>query len=178
MEPDQGLHSTKDFEVKKIRRPLPALAAPFRLSSANQTCWYLGVLLIAIALVGLVAPGIFSAHLNMAHNILFLVTGAGSLILGLIKPDYIATKICYALGAFYLLLGIAGFAFGVRALSLTRPTVSGLPAESAFLWRLIPGRFELGTVDHSIHLAVGILFFIGAYLTIRKPRADNKVTWH
>lgn len=176
---------TPESELEKKRRlarttekgPVPELPAPFRFSPANQACWYLGASLLALGLVGFVVPGLFYSHLNPPHNVIMILTGIGSVILGLIKPDYVAKKVCYAMGGFYTLLGVAGFAFGVRALSTTRPTVTGIPEESSFLWRLIPGRLELGTVDHSIHIAVGLIFLACAYVTLRKPTPKN-VTWH
>lgn len=162
--------------LEENRRPVPELPAPFKFSVANQACWYLGACLLALGLVGFVVPGLFYAHLNPTHNVIMILTGIGSVILGLTKPDYVAKKVCYALGGFYTLMGIAGFAFGVRAISTTRPTVTGMPEESAFLWRLIPGRLELGTVDHWIHLVVGVIFLACAYFTLRGP--SKKVTWH
>lgn len=159
--------------------PLPELPAPYKFSAANQACWYVGAFLIAAGVVGLVVPGLFYAHLNPIHDYIFILTGVGSVLLGIGKPDYTAKKICYWLGGFYTLMGVAGFLLGVRAVSLTRPTVSGAPAETAFLWKPLPGRFELGTVDHSVHLLVGVIYLASAYFTLRKHHAGpSEPTWH
>ncbi|WP_413288592.1 hypothetical protein [Bdellovibrio sp. HCB337] len=173
----QHPESTREKERERVQRPLPELPAPFKFSTANQACWYLGACLLALGLVGFVVPGLFYAHLNPTHNVIMILTGIASILLGLTRPDYVAKKVCYALGGFYTFLGIAGYAFGVRAISTTRPTVSGIPEESSFLWRLIPGRLELGTVDHGIHLVVGLIFLACAYFTLRGS-SSKSVTWH
>lgn len=175
---ETNLQANRQRAKHPEERHLLELPAPFRYSTANQACWYLGAFLLAAGLVGFVVPGLFFAHLNRMHNFILVFTGLGSLLLGLGKPDYIAKKICYWLGSFYTLMGIAGFAFGVREISLTRPTVTGVPVESSFLWKLIPGRFELGAVDHSVHLVVGLLFLVSAYFTLQKHRTSKDVTWH
>jgi hypothetical protein len=179
MEPQPGLEPTREStKAKAPRRPLTALPAPFRYSAANQACWYLGVAILATGLVGFVVPGLFYMHLNPTHNLIFIFTAVAALVLGIFKPDYVAKRVCIWLGGFYTLMGIAGFAFGTRQLSLTRPTVSGMPQETSFLWKLIPGRFELGTVDHSFHLIVGLTFLLAAYFTLRDHASYENKTWH
>lgn len=163
---------------RKIKIPLPQLPAPNKTSIANQVCWYMGGLMIALSIVGAIAPGLFQAHLNPVHNFILLASGILSLWFGLGKTDYMAKKFCNWLGGFYMMIGVAGFAFGHRAFSLTRPTVSRIPEESAFLWQLVPGKFELGTVDHFIHMAIGGIFLLGAYFTLRKLKPLRKRTWH
>jgi hypothetical protein len=163
---------------QKIKSPLPQLPAPNKTSIANQVCWYMGGLMMALGIVGYVVPNLFQAHLNPVHNLILVVSGALALWFGLNAVDYNAKKFSYWFGGVYMLLGVAGFAFGQRALSLTRPTVSGIPEESAFLWKLVPGNLELGTTDHVLHIVIGGIFLLGAYLTLRKVRPFNKVTWH
>lgn len=158
--------------------PFFKLPLPQAISSANQTCWYLGTFLVMAGLVGFVVPGLFYAHLNPIHNFLFLISGGLAILLGLIKPDHVAQRVCFWMGAFYTLLGLIGFAVGVREPSLTRPTVAGMPVETAFLWKIIPGRFELGTVDHVVHLIVGLIFLASAFYRIGKNHPPENITWH
>ena len=35
----------------------------------------------------------------------------------------------------------------------------------AKLWRVIPGQLELGTMDHIVHVLLGVVFLIGGFLT-------------
>lgn len=167
-------------EPKKKTRPIPMpeLPPPNKVSVANQVCWYMGAVLLATGLVGFVVPGLFGLHLNPVHNLILLVSGALSIWFGLTSPNYTAKRFSQWFGGFYLLLGIAGFAFGHRAISLTRPTATGLAEESSFLWQLVPGRFELGTGDHALHVIAGIVFLLGAYFTLRKARFSKDITWH
>ncbi|HEY8270728.1 MAG TPA: hypothetical protein VIG33_07545 [Pseudobdellovibrionaceae bacterium] len=162
----------------KIKIPLPQLPAPNKTSIANQVCWYMGAFMVALSIVGAVIPGLFEAHLNPIHNFILLASGFSSLWFGLKTMDYRAKKFCNWMGGFYMMLGVAGFGFGHRALSLTRPTASGIPEESAFLWQLVPGKFELGTVDHFLHMVIGGIFLLGAYFTLKKIRPFRKNIWH
>ena len=158
--------------------PQPQLLPPNRVSPANQVCWYMGGLMMALGLLGYVVPGLFEAHLNPVHNLIHLVSGALALWFGLTSANYTAKLFCNWFGGAYMMLGVAGFAFGHRALSLTRPTVTGIPEESSFLWQLVPGKFELGTTDHILHIVVGGIFLLGAAFTLRKFRPTGKTTWH
>ncbi|MGZ3745243.1 MAG: hypothetical protein ACXVB1_04540 [Pseudobdellovibrionaceae bacterium] len=177
--PERQRELKPKIKESKIKVPLPQLPAPNKVSVANQVCWYMGGLLVAISIVGAVIPGLFQAHLNPIHNFILLASGILSLWFGLTKMDFMAKKFCNWMGGFYMMLGVAGFAFGHRAPSLTLPPTQGAPEESAFLWPLIPEKFELGTVDHSLHMIIGIIFLLGAYFTLRKLRPiRRKATWH
>jgi len=176
---------TTEPERKPTRAPLPELPAPNKASGANQTCWYGGTIILATGLVGYVVPGLFSLHLNPVHNLILIVAGALAIWFGITAPDYTARKFCKWFGSTFLLVGIAGFAFGHRALSLTRPTITGLPEESSFLWQLVPGKFELGTADHVLHIIIGAVFLAAGFIIIknRKTRAEKReekeeMIWH
>lgn len=158
--------------------PLPELPPPNKVSVANQVCWYAGALVFAIGLVGFVVPGLFAMHLNPVHNMILIVSGAIAFWFGLTSPNYTAKRFSQWFGGAYLLVGVAGFAFGHRAISLTRPTSTGIAEESSFLWQLVPGRFEIGTADHVLHILVGAVFLLGAYLTLRGEKHSDKITWH
>lgn len=158
--------------------PLPELAPPNKQSIANQTCWYMGAAVLATGIVGFVVPGLFGLHLNPVHNLILMVSGALAVWFGLTSTDYTAKRFSQWFGGVYFVLGLAGFAFGQRALSLTRPTLNGIAQESAFLWRLVPGSFELGTGDHILHLIIGTVFLLAAFFTLRGVKHKEKITWH
>jgi hypothetical protein len=162
---------------KTSQVPLPELPPPNKASVANQTCWYVGAIILAISLVGFVVPGLFALHLNPVHNLILMVSGVLAIWFGLTSPDYTAKRFCRWFGGVYLAFGLAGFAFGHRALSLTRPTSTGLPEESSFLWRLVPGHFEIGTADHVLHIIIGAIFLTAAFFTLRRKHKE-KITWH
>lgn len=169
---------TPEPQRKQRQVPLPVLPPPNKISAANQTCWYTGAAVLATGIVGFVVPGLFSLHLNPVHNLILMVSGALAVWFGLTSTDYTAKRFCNWFGGVYFVWGLAGFAFGQRAISLTRPTTTGIAEESSFLWRLVPGRFEIGTGDHVLHLIIGAIFLAAAFMTLRGVRHKDKITWH
>lgn len=129
---------------------------------AKTICTLLGIVFLLVGLLGFVNHDLMGTHLSAAHNIVHLISGALALYLGLRGSLSAARLFCLIFGAVYLLLGLAGFLFGGSG----TPGVPG-PADSRLL-RVLPGALELGTVDHIIHVLLGILFLIGGFLT----RAD------
>lgn len=177
---DMQTPTTEPSRRPRSSAPLPELPPPSKISLANQACWYAGILTLATGLVGFVVPGLFYMHLNPVHNLILAVSGAIAFWFGLTSPNYTAKRFSLWFGGVYLLFGIAGFAFGHRAMSLTRPTASGMPEESSFLWRLVPNHFELGTADHILHILIGAVFLIAGYFTLKtmKRPVKEKITWH
>jgi len=49
---------------------------------AKTVCKILGVVLLLVGVVGFAAPGLLGAHLNMAHNVVHIVSGAIALYFG------------------------------------------------------------------------------------------------
>ena len=46
------------------------------------------------------------------------------------------------------------------------PTHPGVPGPTDLhLWKLIPGTLEFGTMDHVIHIALGVIFLIAGLMT-------------
>jgi hypothetical protein len=92
-----------------------------------------------------------------------IASGAIALYLGFAGTLSAARLFCLVFGAVYLLLGVLGFALGAPGV----PTVAGMtgmPSDNK-LWKVIAGQLELGTMDHIIHLLLGIIFLIGGLLT-------------
>ena len=121
---------------------------------AKQVCTILGIVFTLVGILGFVMPGLLGAHLTLAHNIVHLVTGLLALGVGLKGSIGGAKTFCLAFGVVYLLLGIAGFVLG------TGPDK---------MWEVLPGQLMFGTVDHGIHVALGVVFLIGALATKAVP---------
>jgi hypothetical protein len=137
---------------------------------AKTVATILGVAFILVGLIGFVMPGFLGTHLSMAHNLVHIISGAVALYLGLKGTLAAARTFCLAFGAVYLLLGIAGFLFGGGG----QHTVAGVPAShgtDSRLLAVIPGTLELGTMDHVVHVLLGLVFLIGALLTKGDVRA-------
>jgi hypothetical protein len=117
---------------------------------AKTICTFLGVVFILVGLVGFAKHDLLGAHLSAAHNVVHLVSGAIALYLGL-KGSLSAAKLfCIIFGAVYLLLGVCGFLLG------TGPDK---------MLAVAPGTLEFGTMDHIIHVALGVIFLIGGFIT-------------
>jgi len=113
---------------------------------ANRIATILGVLFLLVGLLGFAMPALLGAHLTLAHNIVHLVSGAISLWLGLKGTPSGAKTFCLVFGLVYLLLGICGFLLG-----------SG----GDKMLTILPGQLMFGTMDHIIHVALGVIFLIG-----------------
>lgn len=117
---------------------------------ANRVATILGVVFLLVGVLGFVMPTLLGAHLSLAHNVIHLVSGAISLWLGLKGTPSGAKNFCIVFGAVYLLLGIAGFALG---------------AGSDRMLTVLPGQLMFGTMDHIIHVALGVVFLAGGLMT-------------
>ena len=117
---------------------------------ANRIATILGVLFLLVGLVGFAMPGLLGAHLTPAHNVVHLVSGAISLWLGLKGTPSGAKTFCLVFGLVYLLLGICGFLLG-----------SG----DDKMLTILPDQLMFGTMDHIIHVALGVIFLIGGLTT-------------
>lgn len=120
--------------------------------TAKKIATGLGIVLIAVGLLGFAVPSVMGMHLSVAHNIVHLVSGALALYFGLKGTPAGARNFCILFGAVYALLGVVGF-------------VAGTGSDRMFT--VIPNQLMLGTVDHVVHLVLGAVFLIaGLY---KKP---------
>jgi hypothetical protein len=117
---------------------------------ANRICTILGVVFILVGLAGFAMPGLLGAHLTLAHNIIHLVSGAIALYLGLKGTPKGAKAFCLIFGVVYLLLGVCGFLLGTGAERMLT---------------VLPDQLMLGTMDHIIHVALGVIFLFGGFTT-------------
>jgi hypothetical protein len=124
---------------------------------AKTIATILGAVFILVGLAGFVMPGLLGAHLSTTHNLIHLVSGALALYFGLAGSLSGAKMFCLIFGAVYLLLGVAGFALGEGT-------------ERMFL--VIPGALELGTMDHIIHVVLGLAFLGGGLMTRSEAAAS------
>jgi hypothetical protein len=115
---------------------------------AKKICTLVGVVFILVGIVGWFAPTLLGAHLSPAHNVVHLVSGVLALYFGLKGSAGGAVNFCRIFGLVYLALGVLGFVLGAGADKM---------------WAVLPGTLELGTVDHVIHVLLGLLFLIGGF---------------
>ena len=120
---------------------------------ANRIATILGAVFLLVGIIGFVMPTLLGAHLSLAHNIIHLVSGAVSLWLGLKGTPSGAKTFCLVFGVVYGLLGVVGFLMGTG---------------DDRLFTVIPDQLVLGTMDHLIHIAFGIIYLIGGLAT-RSP---------
>lgn len=133
---------------------------------AKTIATLLGVVFILVGLVGFISPGFLGTHLSMAHNLVHLVSGAVSLYFGLKGTLSGARTFCLAFGVVYGLLGVAGFLLG----GSSQHTIEGIShGTDSRLLPVIPGALEFGSMDHIIHILLGVVYLAGGLLT----RADH-----
>ena len=111
----------------------------------------LGVVFILVGLIGFVSPGFLGTHLSLAHNLVHLISGALALYFGFAATLSAARLFCIVFGIVYALLGVAGFALGT--------------GDDRMFEALAPLGLHLGTMDHLVHILLGVVFLIGGFLT-------------
>ncbi|HEX8072461.1 MAG TPA: DUF4383 domain-containing protein [Pyrinomonadaceae bacterium] len=123
----------------------------------------LGVVFIIVGLAGFIMPGLLGTHLSLAHNLVHLVSGALALYFGFSATLSAARLFDIVFGAVYGLLGVCGFLLG-SAQASTLHGMADMGVDSR-LFKVIPGVLELGTMDHVVHILLGIVFLAGGLLT-------------
>ena len=118
---------------------------------AKTVCKILGVVFILVGIVGFVSPGFLGTHLSLTHNLVHLISGAIALYFGFAGTLGAARMFCIVFGVVYALLGICGFLLG-----------SGPDRMFELLASL---GLHLGTMDHVVHILLGIVFLAGGFLT-------------
>lgn len=121
----------------------------------------IGAGFLLVGVIGFINHDFLGMHLSTSHNLIHLISGVVALYIGL-KGSLTAVRVFnLTFGAIYLLLGVAGFIAGGQA----EPT-AGVPGPGGpYLWKVIAGLFEVGTVDHLVHILLGLLFIVGGLLT-------------
>ena len=117
---------------------------------AKTVCKILGVVFLLVGVIGFAAPNLLGAHLNPAHNVVHIVSGAIALYLGFAGSLSAAKTFALVFGVVYLALGILGLTMGAGA---------------ERIWHV--GPLELGQVDHGIHVLLGVIFLAGGLFTKR-----------
>jgi hypothetical protein len=97
-------------------------------------------------------------HLSTTHNLVHIISGAISLYFGLAGTLGAAKTFDIVFGVVYALLGVAGFLLG-----------SGPDRMFDALGSI---GLHLGTMDHVVHILLGIVFLIGGFLTRADARVD------
>ena len=125
----------------------------------------LGVVFILVGIIGFLAPGLLGMHLNLAHNLVHLISGALALYFGFSATLSAARLFCIIFGVVYGLLGVAGFLLGGGGTHTVDVPAHG--ADSS-LFAALPGSLELASMDHIVHFLLAAVFLVGGFLT----RAD------
>lgn len=115
---------------------------------AKTVCKILGVVFLLLGVIGFVSPNLLGAHLNAAHNVVHLVSGAIALYFGFAGTLAGAKTFALVFGVVYLGLGVLGLGMG-----------SGADR----MWMLGPLHF--GQADHGIHILLGVIFLAGGLFT-------------
>jgi hypothetical protein len=108
----------------------------------TRTTVFGGAFLVVVGLLGFAAPDFMGMHLSVVHNVVLLLSGALAIYFGLLATQAAAGTFCMVFGAVYSLLGLAGFVVG----------------GPAYTYTIIPGALVLGTMDHLVHLILGVVF--------------------
>ena len=136
---------------------------------AKTIATILGVVFLLVGVLGFIAPGLGGFHLSLAHNLVHIISGAVALYIGLKGTLASARLFCIVFGVVYALLGVAGYALGTNR----QHTLAGVPqghGTDSNLLQVIAGQLELASMDHGLHVLLGIIFLIAGLLTKANPR--------
>jgi Domain of unknown function (DUF4383) len=125
---------------------------------AKTIATILGVVFILVGIIGFISPGFLGTHLSTTHNLVHLISGAVALYFGLAGTLAAARTFDIVFGIVYALLGVCGFLLG-----------SGPDRMFEALSSL---GLHLGTMDHIVHILLGVVFLIGGFLTRADVAAD------
>jgi hypothetical protein len=130
---------------------------------AKTIATILGVAFLVVGVLGFIAPGLAGFHLSLAHNLVHIISGALALYFGLKGTLAAARLFCIVFGIVYGLLGVAGYALGTdRQHTLAGVTHGGTDSN---LLQVIAGQLELASMDHGLHILLGLVFLVGGLLT-------------
>ena len=115
---------------------------------AKTVCKLLGLVFLIVGIAGIFSHNLLGAHLNMAHNMVHIVSGVIALYFGFSGSYSGARGFCLVFGLVYLLLGVCGWFLGTGAEHMLN-----IPSSSPMLM--------LGKMDHIIHVALGVVFIAG-----------------
>src|SRR4051794_7244356 len=124
----------------------------------------MGLVFLLLGLVGFIRPALGGMHLSLAHNLIHVVSGTLSLYFGLARSVRVCRLFGFVFGGGYAILGLFGLLFGTPAPS----AIAGTSADPRLLI-IIPASLELGSPDHVFHLVIGLVFLIGAVITVGQP---------
>ena len=116
---------------------------------AKTICKVLGVVFLLVGVAGFAAPRLLGAHLDPAHNVVHIVSGVLALYFGFAGTLSGAKTFATVFGIVYLGLGIFGLVLGNAA--------------DDRMWMVGPLHF--GTMDHAIHILLGVGFLAGGLFT-------------
>jgi hypothetical protein len=136
----------------------------------QKICIGMGLVFLAIGVVGIVMPALLGLHLSFAHNLIHLASGALAMWAGYSEEPRMSYNFSVGFGVIYGLLGLAGFIMGEPGY----PGVGYMEADEN-LMRIIPNALEFGTVDHTAHILFSVVFLGTAYLWKRKDDLAGKI---
>jgi hypothetical protein len=120
----------------------------------NRFATYAGAFLFVVGVVGFLVPNFAGLHLSPAHNVVHLISGAASFMVGRKGSPSSARRFCLWFGAVYALLGVSGF-------------ISHRPDNTL---NVLPGMLVLGTADHIVHVIIGFVYLaVGLARSIPVP---------
>jgi hypothetical protein len=118
---------------------------------AKTVCKLLGLIFLIVGIAGIFSHDLLGAHLNMAHNMVHIISGVIALYFGFSGSYSGARGFCLVFGLVYLLLGVCGWFLGAGPEHMLN-----IPSANPLLM--------LGKMDHIIHILLGVVFLAGGAL--------------
>lgn len=129
----------------------------------KTVCTTLGVLLCALAIVGVFNQQFMGMALNAIHNLMLVIAGGVAIYYGTQGTEFQARNCCRTLGVLFGVLAAAGFIAGPGT-----ATATGVAQRSADLLPVIRGHLEFTTADSFANAVFGLIGLISGFLPRQK----------
>ncbi len=131
----------------------------------NTVTLDIGFVMVILAFCGLFMENFLGLNLSSMHCWVLAASGCIGIYNGLSTDRELSMKLNFAVGIFFILNAVLGFAVGEPGIDRG---VMNVPDEMVL--NVAPGFLELSTKDHILHAVIGVLFLIEAFAFMYKIR--------
>jgi hypothetical protein len=155
---------------KQNQRDLHLGGKEILYNPVNTVTVDIGMVMILLSVLGLFIPNFLGLNLSAMHCWVLAASGCMAVWSGLLIERKMAMKINFAVGIFFALNAIMGWAVGNPGIDHGVMNVS-----DDFVVKIAPGFLELSTLDHILHSVIAVFFLIEAFSYMYLMRKEKQI---